>query len=446
MWHRDGPTFLTENVWVGISFDGTKLWQASFVHFAVGDLGSHMPLGSWNLPRGSEKKAVISQCAQVYDLNADLTEVAQQLIPDKGGDLRNVISFFIADTKAQAFFGGCSAFTAKKTAATVCWLCGKNLGTILLEFGCGMGVIVEDWLWAGMICPIVRPPQRPPDYGLHGVHEQVHNGLSALVNSLHTVHRWKRGKAVRWVQWFLDCIRIQARTATGVALEEERKDKKTVPLKIEQTAAAEWVNSEGWDTMCDHLEGEGLLQHVVDMGGVQVSWMDAFRQWGKSLFATSDVVWKSGPLQLPDMRILRAELKKMGEAHKACEINLTLWSHLWIDHLLGWACRWGHIAIFAAFKGEGRHKSLKCEISKRSFRGGSEGGRVSRLRGARVWVKGGKGDRTRKGWGELIRSDNLDLGLYNKKFSVCESSWTKQRGYIENKGVFVQAEQGSQGM
>ena len=72
---------------------------------------------------------------------------------------------------------------------------------------------------------------------------------------------------MRWVQWFLDPIRIQARTATGVALEEERKDKKKVPLKIEPTAAAEWVKSEGWDTMCDHLEGEGLLQHVVDMGG-----------------------------------------------------------------------------------------------------------------------------------------------------------------------------------
>ena len=89
-----------------------------------------------------------------------------------------------------------------------------------------------------------------------------------IVNSLHTVHRWKRGKAVRWVQWFLDPIQIQARTATGVALEEERKDKKKVRLKIEQTAAARWVKSEGWDTMCDHLEGEGLLQHVVDMGGV----------------------------------------------------------------------------------------------------------------------------------------------------------------------------------
>ena len=311
MWHRDGPTFLTDNVWVGISFDGTKLWQASFVHFAVGDLGSHMPLGSWILLRGSEKKAIISQLADVYDLNADLTEVAQQQIPDKGGYLRKVICFFIADTKAQVILGGCSSFTAKNPAATVCWLCGKNRATSLHEFGCGRGVIVEEWLWAGMICPIVRPAQRPLDYGLHGVHRQVHNGLS-----------------------------------------------------------------------------------------------------------------------------------KMGEAHKACEMNVTLWAHLWIDHLLGWARRWGHIAIFAAFKGEGRHKALKCEISKRSFRGGSKGGRVSSLRGATVRVKGGKGDRTRKGWGEVIRSDNLDWGLYNKKFSVWESSWTKQRGYIENKGVFVQAEQG----
>ena len=51
------------------------------------------------------------------------------------------------------------------------------------------------------------------------------------------------------------------------------------------------------------------------------------------------------------MKILRTKLKKMGEAHKACEMNVTLWAHLWTDHLLGWARKWGHIAIFAAFKG-----------------------------------------------------------------------------------------------
>ena len=165
MWHRDGPTFLTDNVWVGISFDGTKLWQASFVHFAVGDPGSHMPLGSWILLRGSDKKAIITQLAEVYDLNADLIEVAQQQIPNKGGYLRKVISFFIADTKAQVIWGVCSSLTAEIPAATVCWMCGKNRATILHEFGCRMGVIVEEWLLVGMICPIVRPPSGPPIMG-----------------------------------------------------------------------------------------------------------------------------------------------------------------------------------------------------------------------------------------------------------------------------------------
>ena len=68
-------------------------------------------------------------------------------------------------------------------------------------------------------------------------------------------------------------------------------------------------------------------------------------------------------------------------------------------------------------------KSWRAKLAraKSGFRGGSKGGQVSGLRGGRVRLKGGKGDRTRKGWGEVIRSDNLDWGLYNKKFSVWES-------------------------
>ena len=83
--------------------------------------------------------------------------MAQQQIPDKGGYLRKVIHFFIADMKVQVILGGCSSFTAKNPAATVCWVSRKNRATILHECGCGMGVIVEAWLWAGMICLIVRP-------------------------------------------------------------------------------------------------------------------------------------------------------------------------------------------------------------------------------------------------------------------------------------------------
>ena len=38
--------------------------------------------------------------------------------------------------------------------------------------------------------------------------------------------------------------------------------------------------------------------------------------------------------------------------------------------------------------------------------------------------------------GEVVRLDGLDWGLYNKKFSVWQQSWTKQRWFIENKGLF----------
>ena len=85
--------------------------------------------------------------------------------------------------------------------------------------------------------------------------------------------------------------------------------------------------------------GRASCSMSLTWGGVQVSLSHAFRQWGKFLLATSNLVWKSGPLQLPDMKILRTELKKMGEAHKACEMNVTLSCrpmHVWIDHLFGW--------------------------------------------------------------------------------------------------------------
>ena len=207
MWHRDGPTFLTDNVWVGISFDGTKLWQASFVHFAIGDLGSQMPLGSWILLRGSEKKAIISQLAEVYDLNADLIEVAQQQIPDKGGYLRSVIPFFIADTKAQVILGGCSSVTAKKPHShcllAVCEKSGIHRARIWLRDGgdCrGVAVGRDDMpdrappaaaprLWAAWRAPAsaewaFSPREQPP----HGASVEEGKGreVGAMVLGSHS--------------------------------------------------------------------------------------------------------------------------------------------------------------------------------------------------------------------------------------------------------------------
>ena len=185
MWHRVAPPFLTDNLWVGISFDGTKLWQASFVHFAVGDLGSHMPFGSWILLRGSEKKAIISQLAEVYDLNADLIEVAQQQIPVKGGYLRKVIPFFYSRHQGAGHFGGSLLVHGQKPRSRCLLAVWEKSGNHPPRIG----------LRDGGDCRGVAlgrddmPDRAPPDYGLHGVHRQVHHGLSALVNSLHTVHR-----------------------------------------------------------------------------------------------------------------------------------------------------------------------------------------------------------------------------------------------------------------
>ena len=114
---------------------------------------------------------------------------------------------------------------------------------------------------------------------------------------------------------------------------------------------------------------------------------------------TCDLVWKEGRLDFRDMNVLRSALSEMGSSHKACGFVVTLWADLWVDHMWGIAREWGTLSTFSAFKNEGRHRSLKSEIRKRSVKGGSKK-RGSRLRGARR--------AQRKGWAEVLRNDNLD--------------------------------------
>ena len=110
------------------------MWNSSFVHFAVGDLGRTKPLGSWILLPGSENKSIVGRVVPTYDVNADIAEVCRQQVLDSGTYPRHIMAFFIAVTKAQDLLGGCSNFTPKNPTAPVCWLCGKNRATILHEF------------------------------------------------------------------------------------------------------------------------------------------------------------------------------------------------------------------------------------------------------------------------------------------------------------------------
>ena len=63
MWQHNPPVTQGNQVLVGISIDGPILWQRSFEHFAVRELGGRLPLGSWVLLQGSETTQILRDVA-----------------------------------------------------------------------------------------------------------------------------------------------------------------------------------------------------------------------------------------------------------------------------------------------------------------------------------------------------------------------------------------------
>ena len=135
---------------------------------------------------------------------------------------------------------------------------------------------------------------------------------------------------------------------------------------------------------------------------------------------TCDLIWKEGGLDLRDMNVLRSAVSEMATAHKACGFVVTLWAHLWVDHMWGIAREHGTLSAFSAFGGEERHFLLQSEIRKRSFKGRSKK-LGSRLRGVRRAL--------RKRWAEVLRNDNFDWVLFSSGFNVWLPVWTSQDAY-----------------
>ena len=63
MSQHNPPVTQGNQVLVGISIDGNKLWQRSFEHFAAGELGSRLPLGSWVQLQGSVTTQILRDLA-----------------------------------------------------------------------------------------------------------------------------------------------------------------------------------------------------------------------------------------------------------------------------------------------------------------------------------------------------------------------------------------------
>ena len=178
---------------------------------------------------------------------------------------------------------------------------------------------------------------------------------------------------------------------------------------------------QGSECIADELQNSNLLQHDIVHNGVRVPWGEGFRQWGVLLGRTANLVWEKGFLTATKVNELRVDLKVMGALHRALGLSITLWPHLWVDHMVEVAGLYGDLSLTAGPKAEGRHKALKQEVRNRSFKGGGKG---SRLRGVR------------NSWGELIRNHNMDYSLLNKGFNVWEPAWTKQEAYLKNKSAW----------
>ena len=135
MWQHNPPVTQGNQVFAGISIDGTKFWQRSFEHFAVGELGSYVPLGSWVPLQGLETTPILRDLAHRGNLDLDVVAVNAMLVLNEGGFPTPVVCVIIDDTKAHVALSGCRNFKCNDHLAHVCWLCGGSRLHCLDAFG-----------------------------------------------------------------------------------------------------------------------------------------------------------------------------------------------------------------------------------------------------------------------------------------------------------------------
>ena len=63
-----------------------------------------------------------------------------------------------------------------------------------------------------------------------------------------------------------------------------------------------------------------------------------------------------------ELEQLRTRTGEMGDAHHTLPLRKTVWTHLWVDHVVEYAATLGGLGRFGAFRVEETHKGLKSEI------------------------------------------------------------------------------------
>ena len=233
----------------------------------------------------------------------------------------------------------------------------------------------------------------------------THSGLDGCWRALVQHHRFTKRRAITWVQTHVNPCRVASHSVAPQDIAGQAGDKPS--LRCEQSAAILFVSTKAWGPLIVGLNNEGLLQHVVEGGH---TWAQNFDSWWDCFHKSATIAKKEGLLGAQEIEALKNVLPQMAVHHKRCQLGQTLWVHLWVDHMLGYAKQWHALGAFAAFKAEERHKTLKTEIRFRSFKGGAR-----KVKGG---VRGRRGRLVRqvfvKGWREVVKNDNLDWGLLKR--------------------------------
>ena len=159
------------------------------------------------------------------------------------------------------------------------------------------------------------------------------------------------------------------------------------------------------------------------------TWAQNFDWWWDCLHKSATIAKREGLLGAHEFDTLKSVVPQMALHHKRCQLGQTLWVHLRVDHMLGFARQWHALGAFAAFKAEERHNTLKTEIRFRSFKGGA--------RKAKGVVQARRSSLVRqaivKGWREVVKTDNLDWALLKRGWDVWVPAWTQQPQVKEHR-------------
>ena len=102
-----------------------------------------------------------------------------------------------------------------------------------------------------------------------------------------------------------------------------------------------------------------LLQKVgTIVGGHQVGggrWVDVCRDCWEACTAMATVSWKHDFVSGHEQRASLQHHLTVGPRHLGLGWCKTLWTHVWIDHMFAYLCRWDTLAWFNSFVFKGSH-------------------------------------------------------------------------------------------